>query len=88
MSSPVFFEIETICMKCQILFSEENKRNISACSRLKNLNKSILLPVDVYSFSISNFQPIRLLDPDCYYKFKFLMANSADPDQLASAEAN
>ena len=36
----------------------------------------------------SNFQPIRLLDPDCSYKFRFLMANSADPDQLASSEAN
>ena len=36
----------------------------------------------------SNFQPIRLLDPDCCYKFAYLMANSADPDQLASSEAN
>ena len=32
----------------------------------------------------SNFQPIRLLDLDCCYKFTYLMANSADPDQLAS----
>ena len=30
----------------------------------------------------SNFQPIRLLDPDCCYKFPFSIANSADPDQL------
>ena len=37
---------------------------------------------------ISNFQPIRLLDPDCWYKSAYLMANSADPDQLASEEAN
>ena len=36
----------------------------------------------------SNFQPIRLLDLDSCYKFKCLMANSADPDQLASSEAN
>ena len=35
----------------------------------------------------SNFQPLRLLDPDFGYKFAYLMANSADPDQLAS-EAN
>ena len=28
----------------------------------------------------SNFQPIRLLDPDFCYKFAYLMANSADPD--------
>ena len=34
------------------------------------------------------FQPIRLLDPDFCYKFTYLMANSADPDQLASWEAN
>ena len=33
----------------------------------------------------SNFQPIRLLDPD---KITYLMANSADPDQMASEEAN
>ena len=37
---------------------------------------------------MSNFQPIRLLDPDCCYRFASLMANSADPDQLASSEAN
>ena len=36
----------------------------------------------------SNFQLIRFLDPDCCYKFPYLMANSADPDQLASEEAN
>ena len=36
----------------------------------------------------SNFQPVRLLDPDCCYKFTYLMANSADPDQLASSKAN
>ena len=36
----------------------------------------------------SNFQPIRLLDPDFWYKFTYLIANSADPDQLASSEAN
>ena len=31
----------------------------------------------------TDFQPIRLLDPDCSYN---LMANNADPDQLASSE--
>ena len=36
----------------------------------------------------SNFQPIRLLDPDCYYKFIHLMANSVYLDKLASSEAN
>ena len=31
---------------------------------------------------------IRLLDLDFCYKFTYFMANSADPDQLASSEAN
>ena len=29
----------------------------------------------------TNFQPIRLFDPSCAYKFKYLMPSSADPDQ-------
>ena len=32
--------------------------------------------------------PIRLLFPDCGYKFTYIMAYSVDPDQLASSEAN
>ena len=36
----------------------------------------------------SNFQPIRLLNSDCWYKFTYWMTNSADPDQLPSEEAN
>ena len=40
-----------------------------------------------YAMPTSNFQPIRLLDLDCCYEFTYLMANSADPDQLTS-EAN
>ena len=35
---------------------------------------------------ISNFQPIRLLDKDHCYKFTYLMAYSADLDQLASED--
>ena len=35
-----------------------------------------------------NFQPVRLLDPHCCYKFIYLMANSADPNQLASEEGS
>ena len=30
----------------------------------------------------------KLLDPGCWYKFTYLMTNSADPDQLASEEAS
>ena len=36
----------------------------------------------------SSFQQIRLLEPGCWYKFTYWMPNSADPDQLASSEAN
>ena len=39
-------------------------------------------------YPTSNFQPIRLLDLCCWYKLTFLITNSADPDQLASEEAN
>ena len=35
---------------------------------------------------ISNFQPVRLLDPGCWYKFTHFITNSADPDQLACWE--
>ena len=36
----------------------------------------------------SNLQPIRLLDLGFWQKFTYSMTNSADPDQLASEEAN
>ena len=35
----------------------------------------------------SNFPPIRLFDPGYWYKFTYLMTNSADPDQLSSSES-
>ena len=35
-----------------------------------------------------NFHPVRLLDPGCWHKFTHLITSSADPDQLASSEAN
>ena len=44
--------------------------------------------LDVTPMPTSNFQPIRLLDPDSCYKFTYLLPNSAYPDQLASSEAN
>ena len=33
-------------------------------------------------------QPMRLLNPDSWYKFTYWITNSVDPDQLASSEAN
>ena len=41
----------------------------------------VLLNKFLDATATSNFQPIRLLDPDCCYKFAYLMANSADPEQ-------
>ena len=38
--------------------------------------------INYYATPTSNFQSIRLLDQGCWYKY--LMTNSADPDQLAS----
>ena len=46
------------------------------------------LSVRKINHATSTFQLIRLLDLDCCYKFPYLMANSADPDQLAPSEAN
>ena len=58
--------------------------NYQACKELKLLN---FLNSAEYKDATpaSNFQPIRLLDPDCGFKFTLLTANSADPDQLASS---
>ena len=39
------------------------------------------------TYRTSNFQPIRLFVLNCCYKFTYLMANSADPDQLVSSES-
>ena len=41
------------------------------------------MPRPLLIFSQSDY-----FDRDCCYKFTFLMANSVDPDQLASSEAN
>ena len=40
----------------------------------------------VNAIPTSNFQPIRLLDPNCCYRFTYLIANIADPNQFASAD--
>ena len=42
--------------------------------------------INQHATPTSNFLPVRQLDPDCFYKFAYLMANSADPDRLASSE--
>ena len=46
---------------------------------------TLFMLINYDAIPTSNFQPIRLLDLHCCYKFSYLMANRADPDQLASA---
>ena len=58
------------------------------CSLLKKGLSPLSCWIHLDAMPTSNFQPIRLLDLDCCYKCSYLMANSADPDQLASSEAN
>ena len=62
--------------------------SMDSCSTSCISTLSLVLLNKLRCHAPSNFQPIRLLDPDCCYKFTDLMANSADPDQLASSEAN
>ena len=42
-------QLETICMKCQIPFPEQNKKNISKCCLLKILSR--VLSVKIYFYS-------------------------------------
>ena len=42
----------------------------------------------INAMPIPSFLPIKLLDPGCWYKFTYQMANSVDPDQLAASEAS
>ena len=73
--------VSTVC------YSFSSLLNASAGST-KGMFKLTLAMLNKDATPTSNFQPIRLLDPDCCYKFTYLMANSANPDQLASSEAN
>ena len=67
------------------VFKQENKSHPRS-PYLEELLTLVMLNKD--ATPTSNFQPIRLLDPSCWYKFTYWMTNSADPDQLASSEAN
>ena len=62
------------------------------CIKIHSVLKKQYLPLPCWinqdAPPTSNFQPIRLLDPGYWYKFTNKMTNSADPDQLASSEAN
>ena len=41
--------IETICVKCQILFSGKNKKNISLCPMLKIVPKVLTTRLESFS---------------------------------------
>ena len=56
-----------LCSLCFVIVA--NARQFNSCYA-----EEIVTPT-------SNFQPIRLLDLGSWYKFKYWMANSADPDQ-------
>ena len=62
----------------------EQNRNHFQASLLASASTMIILVLlnKLRYHPTSNFQPIRLLDLDYCYKFTYLMANSADPDQL------
>ena len=51
---------------------------------IKWIWENLLTLVMLNKLTTSSFQPIRLLDPGCWYKFTYIMANSADPDQFRS----
>ena len=78
------------CKSCQMTqLNCKMKNNISLTESKFNLQfLTLVLLNKLRCHATSNFQPIRLLDPNCCYKFIFLMADSADPDLLASSEAN
>ena len=63
----------------------QNLRTSTVNNHIYSLTIVLLNKLD--ATPTSNFRPIRLLELDCCYKFTYLMANSAEPDQLASSEA-
>ena len=75
---------QNFSLHCLLLIQQNF--HISIMDVFKFYDKYVSLNDD--ATPISNFQPIRLFDLDCRYKFTYLMANSADPDQLASSKAN
>ena len=87
--------LETICLKCQILFSGKNKKNISRhlLKMLRSVN--ILTRITYhqpYQAGINNTQNFHYSKcPKISYtniSDKMVYANSADPDQTAPEEVH
>ena len=55
---------ETICMKCQILFSGKNKKNISKCCMLKFFTQHAKRCVGLYYENVPNWAFFDSNDPD------------------------
>ena len=77
-----YFVASNLGLHCFLRFVRPN--TLSRCGN----QLTLVLLNKLRCQATSNFQPIRLLELYCCYKFTNLMANSADPDQLASEEAN
>ena len=82
---------ETVWMKCQILFPGKNKKKhemhsikvrkvISTVRNEMKLSTLVMLNKD--ATPTSNFQPIRLFNPDCWYKVTYWMTNCSDPELI------
>ena len=57
---------ETICMKCQSLFSAKNKKNISECRMLEFLTSMLSINTGLVGNSV-NHQPVILLKLTVHY---------------------
>ena len=64
---------KSLCHNRTFYFSKKTSKPLNSANPLKILTPATFI-----------CQPIRLLDPGCWYKFIYWMTNSADPDQLAS----
>ena len=67
-------KFQHICVSLIVNFNESLTNDVVS---FEQLGPDTFLGTPTY-----NFQPIRLLDPDCCYKFTYLMVIGADPDQL------
>ena len=63
------------------LFQNDHEMGCAMQSPVLGHMQTVKAQISLHILPTSNFQPIKVLDPDCCYKFKYIMANSADLDQ-------